>query len=134
MKIRNPDIRSLLAAEYALGTLQGRARRRFESLATADPELQREADRWEAHLHAVMTRQLDPVTPPRWAEHVLSHATGPRKHVVVPGAGHGAMIRGCVPELIDHFLDAPDQLASLDDGCVVDVFGEFFVSFAGPPP
>ncbi|WP_052368283.1 anti-sigma factor [Algiphilus aromaticivorans] len=64
MKIRNPDIRSLLAAEYALGTLQGRARRRFESLATADPELQREADRWEAHLHAVMTRQLDPVTPP----------------------------------------------------------------------
>ncbi|MEQ9324881.1 MAG: alpha/beta hydrolase, partial [Polyangiaceae bacterium] len=81
-----------------------------------------------------LSGELDPVTPPRWAEHVLSHATGPRKHVVVPGAGHGAMIRGCVPELIDHFLDAPDQVASLDDGCVVDVFGEFFVSFAGPPP
>lgn len=64
MKIRNPDIRSLLAAEYALGTLQGRARQRFETLAAADRDLQREADRWEAHLHAVMTRQLDPVTPP----------------------------------------------------------------------
>lgn len=64
MKIRNPDIRSLLAAEYALGTLQGRARRRFETLAAADPELEREADRWQVHLHAVMTRQLEPVTPP----------------------------------------------------------------------
>ena len=64
MNIRNPDIRSLLAAEYVLGTLQGRARRRFETLASADPELQREADRWDEHLHAVMTRQLDPVTPP----------------------------------------------------------------------
>ncbi|HHH27488.1 MAG TPA: alpha/beta fold hydrolase, partial [Polyangiaceae bacterium] len=28
--------------------------------------------------------QLDPVTPARWAEHVLEHVTGPHKHVVVP--------------------------------------------------
>lgn len=80
-----------------------------------------------------LSGQLDPVTPPRWADHALEHASGPHKHVVVPGAGHGVMIRGCVPELIDRFLDAPEQVASLDDGCVVDVFGEFFVSFAGPP-
>jgi anti-sigma-K factor RskA len=64
MRIRNPDLRSLLAAEYVLGTLQGRARRRFGALLATDPALQREVDRWEAHLHAVMTRELEPVAPP----------------------------------------------------------------------
>lgn len=80
-----------------------------------------------------LSGQLDPVTPARWAEQVLEHVSGPHKHVIVPGAGHGTMIRGCVPKLIDRFLDAPEAVASLDDGCVVDVFGDFFVDFAGPP-
>jgi pimeloyl-ACP methyl ester carboxylesterase len=80
-----------------------------------------------------LSGELDPVTPPRWAEHVLSHAKGPHRHVVIPGCGHGTMIRSCVPELIDRFLDAPEQVGDLDDGCVVDIFGSFFVDFAGPP-
>jgi pimeloyl-ACP methyl ester carboxylesterase len=80
-----------------------------------------------------LSGELDPVTPPRWAEHVIEHVEGPHKHVVVPGAGHGTMIRGCVPELIGRFLDAPNDVASLDEGCLVDVAAEFFVSFAGPP-
>lgn len=60
----DPQVRSLLAAEYVLGTLQGRARRRFERWLEDSDDLRQEVDQWEAHLHAVMTRQLTPVTPP----------------------------------------------------------------------
>lgn len=59
-----PETRALLAAEYVLGTLQGRARTRFERYLAESDALQREVAIWEAHLHTVMTRDLEPVTPP----------------------------------------------------------------------
>ncbi|MCK5770022.1 anti-sigma factor [Algiphilus sp.] len=59
-----PETRALLAAEYVLGTLQGRARTRFERYLAESDALQREVAVWEAHLHTVMTRDLEPVTPP----------------------------------------------------------------------
>lgn len=89
MKIHNPDVRSLLAAEYVLGTLQGPARRRFEALLATEPALQREVDRWEAHLHAVMTRELEPVLPPEATRARIMQRIGADSAAARPQARRG---------------------------------------------
>lgn len=63
MKYENTELRQMLAAEYALGTLRGRARRRLEKLAGREPAIRAEITRWEARL-AEFDRTLAPVTPP----------------------------------------------------------------------
>lgn len=47
---KSPELRDRLAAEYVLGTLRGRARARFESLARYDPGLRRTVADWETRL------------------------------------------------------------------------------------
>jgi len=63
-----PELRERLAAEYALGTLRGRARERLRSWLRDDAELAREVAAWEARL-APMAQAVEPVTPPAriWA-------------------------------------------------------------------
>lgn len=51
MKYRSDNLRRLLAAEYALGTLPRLARRRFERLLAGDRRLRRELAVWEQRLH-----------------------------------------------------------------------------------
>ena len=64
MNCRNkPALRERLAAEYALGTLRGRARERLRRWLRDDPELSREVAAWEARL-APMADALPPVAPP----------------------------------------------------------------------
>ncbi len=50
MKYRNQQLREALASEYALGTLQGRARRRFERSLKDDPQLRALVNRWQDRL------------------------------------------------------------------------------------
>lgn len=50
MNLRDAELRDRLAAEYALGTLRGRARRRFERLMASDPALARLAEDWASRL------------------------------------------------------------------------------------
>lgn len=77
----------------------------------------------------VLSGALDPVTPPRWGEHVMPGLADGR-HVIVPGAGHGTLSVGCVPELVRDFLDGLEP----DPTCVADhQRAPFFVDFAGPP-
>ena len=45
---RSPELVDRLAAEYALGTLSGGARRRFESMMRVHPEVAHAAARWDA--------------------------------------------------------------------------------------
>ncbi|HUQ28700.1 MAG TPA: anti-sigma factor [Usitatibacter sp.] len=52
-----------LAGAYALGTLRGAARRRFERMAQADPTLARIVERWELEL-APLAGRVPPVDPP----------------------------------------------------------------------
>jgi pimeloyl-ACP methyl ester carboxylesterase len=81
----------------------------------------------------LLSGQLDPVTPPRWAERVAQGLPLAR-HVVVPGGGHGVSTLGCVPQLIDQFLDELDP-AALDLRCVERVQRPaFFTSLKGPSP
>jgi anti-sigma-K factor RskA len=50
MNYRRPDLRDRLAAEYALGTLHGRARARLLQLLRDDPRLQSRVAFWEQQL------------------------------------------------------------------------------------
>lgn len=52
-----------LAAEYALGTLRGGARRRFERLLPAHPALQDAVQAWQQRLQP-LAAPVAPVTPP----------------------------------------------------------------------
>ncbi|MEW5889907.1 MAG: anti-sigma factor [Pseudomonadota bacterium] len=63
MRYDDPALRSALAAEYALGTLRGAARRRFERLIAAHPSWRREVDRWQTRL-AGMAETIPAVEPP----------------------------------------------------------------------
>lgn len=84
MNYRDPQLCELLAAEYVLGTLKGGARRRFQGLLYARPDLRRRVREWEqrlAHLAepmpaippppevwATLHKRLFPGTPTRWFE------------------------------------------------------------------
>ena len=55
--IENPSLVEQLAASYALGTLRGGARRRFETLARAHPEIRAKALIWQGRMASVAELQ-----------------------------------------------------------------------------
>jgi len=59
----NPELQERLAAEYALGTLRGRARRRLERWMREDAALARAVAEWETRL-APLAHAIPAVTPP----------------------------------------------------------------------
>ncbi len=73
----------------------------------------------------------DPVTPPAWGEHVAAHLSR-SKHIVVPGAGHITLTRGCVPQLVAAFL-ATARVEDIDPACTGTLSRPpFFVTPTGP--
>jgi len=63
MNYRDPELRERLAAEYALGTLRGLARRRFERLLADDADLRRQVEGWELRLNT-LAETAPAVAPP----------------------------------------------------------------------
>ena len=68
MRKLSHDLAHRLAAEYALGTLRGRARERFEAIARADTEVDRVRRQWEAAF-APFAERVPAIEPPArvWA-------------------------------------------------------------------
>lgn len=64
MKPDNPEIIDRLASEYALGTLRGPARRRFERWRADAPFVDQRCRFWEERLMQ-LAKGLTPVQPPR---------------------------------------------------------------------
>ncbi len=62
-RYQDPELIERLAAEYALGTLRGLARVRFERLAQERPYVREAADAWARRL-APLARAVAEVTPP----------------------------------------------------------------------
>jgi anti-sigma-K factor RskA len=76
MKYRNEPMREALAAEYALGTLQGRARRRFERSLKDDPALRRHVASWQERL-SPLDGAVTPVQPPARVWHAIERRVTP---------------------------------------------------------
>ncbi len=64
MNYRHPELRDRLASEYALGTLHGMARKRFERLMRDDADLRRVVAEWQERLMP-MAQAIAPVNPPK---------------------------------------------------------------------
>jgi pimeloyl-ACP methyl ester carboxylesterase len=81
----------------------------------------------------LLSGELDPATPPSWAEEALQ--TLPNGvHLVAPGVGHGVSAVGCVPNLLKIFYEK-GSAEGLDFSCVKALRRPpFFVGFAGPQP
>ena len=81
----------------------------------------------------LLSGELDPATPPRWAD-IAKGTLTKSLHLIVPGVGHGATAEGCVPQLIAQFIDKA-SVQGLDASCLAPLRRPpFFISFAGPPP
>lgn len=67
----------------------------------------------------VMSGGIDPVTPPRHGQRVAQALGAQARHLVVPNAGHGLMLQGCLRDVVFRFIDAPDSAAALqvDGAC-----------------
>ncbi len=84
-----------------------------------------------AHPTLVLSGELDPATPPRFGE-LVTRRLPQAQHVIVPAVSHGVSSRGCVPELIAHFLDAAEP-ATLDTTCAQEsARPAFFTRLTGP--
>ena len=81
----------------------------------------------------LLSGEVDPVTPPRYAEQVLKGLPNGRA-LVARGQGHGTLTAGCMPRLLGQFIDANDAKA-LDASCL-DTLSHVpaFTSFNGWTP
>lgn len=81
----------------------------------------------------LLSGEVDPITPPAWAERAMQQLTNAR-HIIAPGQGHGTLARGCIPRLILEFIETPEP-AEIDDSCVAHLSPyPFFIDAMGPPP
>lgn len=81
----------------------------------------------------LLSGSYDPVTPPRYAEQVARTLSNSR-HLVAKGQGHTPMAEGCMPKLIQQFVETLKP-AELDASCL-DALGDtpFFLDYQGPAP
>lgn len=78
----------------------------------------------------LISGEADPITPPYYAEQQLDYLPN-KQHLVVAGGGHINSRRGCIPDLIARFLDAP--LEPLDQRCVAEIRRPPFMADAFGP-
>jgi pimeloyl-ACP methyl ester carboxylesterase len=81
----------------------------------------------------ILSGERDPVTPPRFAQEVLKGLSNGRV-LELKGMGHGELGIGCMPKLVDEFIDKLDP-KTLDATCLKRI-GPIpaFVNFNGAAP
>ncbi len=81
----------------------------------------------------VIEGELDPVTPPRYGEQVMKGLSN-AKMLVAKGQGHNVIGRGCIPKLVNEFVEKLDP-KQLDASCA-DVLGPMpaLINFDGAAP
>lgn len=79
----------------------------------------------------LLSGELDPVTPPRYAE-LAAIDLGNARLLTGRRQGHGQAPRGCMPDIIADFVETANGL-ELDAGCYDRVHAmPFFLDFSGP--
>jgi anti-sigma-K factor RskA len=76
MRYADPELRDRLAADYALGTLRGPARARFERLRSGDARLRDAAEDWELRLN-LLAESAPAVAPPPHLWEGIAATIGP---------------------------------------------------------
>jgi anti-sigma-K factor RskA len=76
MNYAHPELRDRLAAEYALGTLRGGARRRFERLLSGDASLRELVQGWEMRVN-LLAESAPAVPPPARVWEGIAQRIGP---------------------------------------------------------
>jgi pimeloyl-ACP methyl ester carboxylesterase len=81
----------------------------------------------------ILSGSRDPVTPPEYGQEIMLGLSNAR-HLVLKGQGHAVLGRGCMPKLVEQFIDHPDP-RNLDASCL-DRLGPTpaFVDFNGATP
>lgn len=118
MNYERPELLDRLAAEYALGTLRGRARRRFEHLLRERPAARVAVAQWQNRL-AVLTQSVPPVEAPARVWNGIESRIAPSRTAsrrgwldwLKPALGFalGALLTVAVVRV------APDMFVSLDE-------------------
>lgn len=81
----------------------------------------------------LLSGELDPVTPPEYAERVLPGLANGR-HLVLRGQSHGTLAAGCMPKLVAQFIESADA-DGIDADCLADApVTPAFVNFNGWGP
>jgi pimeloyl-ACP methyl ester carboxylesterase len=82
----------------------------------------------------LLSGEFDPITPPSYAERVMTEGLRNSVHLVGRGQGHGLVRVGCMPRVLRQFLASP-RPAELDASCLeAEPPTPFFLSLQGPGP
>jgi pimeloyl-ACP methyl ester carboxylesterase len=76
----------------------------------------------------------DPATPAEFVEEIIAGGVGNSMHIVVEDQGHGVFALGCMPQIVEAFVNAA-SVDDLDTSCIDAVLPTpFFLTPAGPAP
>jgi pimeloyl-ACP methyl ester carboxylesterase len=126
--VRPEDAATLLGSEQVT---------RIQSACAIWPRGSRRADFHTAFASPlpvlILAGQYDPVTPPSYGADLLRTLPDARL-LVAPGRGHGVLGAGCIPRLVNQFIDELKPQA-LDDRCLRQLVDTpAFIDFNGTPP
>ena len=97
-----------------------------------DPDLKKPLV--SAHPVLLLSGSNDPATPSQYAEDAIAEGLSGALHLVAPDQGHGMASVGCMPDLMQEFIEAAST-EGLDADCLDRVMATpFFLSAAGPGP
>ena len=97
------EARDALAAEFALGTLRGRARARFEAMMRTDRAIAETAARWEDALGPLAAR-IAPVEPPLRVWRAIEARIAPQRPATASFWRPFALVSGGVASVLLAFL------------------------------
>jgi pimeloyl-ACP methyl ester carboxylesterase len=81
----------------------------------------------------LLSGELDPVTPPEYADQVAVHFDN-ATHLVAPGQAHIVATRGCMGDLVSQFI-MDGGAENLETDCMANLKpSPFFISLTGPSP